>query len=400
MAKLYDLARMTTATTGTGTITLGSAVSGRLSFSGAGVTDGQMVSYGIADGANSECGTGLYTASGTTLTRNVTVSTNSNSAISLSGGAQIYITARAEDIVNVNPPQGRLTLQTGTPVMTTTQSGKTTVYYTPYNGRFIPIYDGTEFTMMPFSELSVATTDTTKSPAAIGASKVNDWFVWNDSGTLRIGHGPDWTSDTARSAGTALTMVNGINLNNASLTNGPAASRGTYVGTTRSNASSQIDWTLGAAASGGTAAFLGVWNTYNRRGITTAVTDNGTSYTYTSATTRQARASAGNQISYVLGLQEDGVSVSMSSRIDTAAVLSAIASFGIGFNSTTTYLDGTRYLVVATTAGAYRDNATVMIHIVSPIGLSVISMNEASDGSNANNFNVDAIQTLSSIIWM
>lgn len=102
MSLLYNLARMTTATTGTGTITLGSAVSGFLTFTQAGVTDGQTVSYGIADGANSEVGTGVYTASGTTLTRSVTRSTGAgnNTAISLSGAAQVYITARAEDIVN------------------------------------------------------------------------------------------------------------------------------------------------------------------------------------------------------------------------------------------------------------------------------------------------------------
>jgi hypothetical protein len=99
MSKLYDLARMTTATTGTGTITLGSAVSGFLSFSGAGVSDGDVVSYGIKDGANSEVGTGTYTASGTTLSRTVTKSTNGNSAISLSGTAEVYITLRAEDVI-------------------------------------------------------------------------------------------------------------------------------------------------------------------------------------------------------------------------------------------------------------------------------------------------------------
>jgi hypothetical protein len=99
MAKLYNLARMTSATTGTGTITLGSAVSGFLTFAAAGVADGDVVSYGIKDGANSEVGTGTYTASGTTLTRTVTKSTNSNAAISLSGSAEVYITLRAEDVV-------------------------------------------------------------------------------------------------------------------------------------------------------------------------------------------------------------------------------------------------------------------------------------------------------------
>jgi hypothetical protein len=84
---------MTTATTGTGTITLGSAVSGYLTFAGAGVANGETVTYAIKDGANSEIGEGVYTASGTTLTRTVIKSTNSDSAINLSGAAEVFITA-------------------------------------------------------------------------------------------------------------------------------------------------------------------------------------------------------------------------------------------------------------------------------------------------------------------
>ncbi len=97
MPKLYNLARMTTATTGTGTITLGVASSGFLTFAAAGVANGDVVFYGIKDGTNSEAGYGSYTASGTTLTRNVVKSTNSNTAISLSGAAEVYITALAAD---------------------------------------------------------------------------------------------------------------------------------------------------------------------------------------------------------------------------------------------------------------------------------------------------------------
>jgi hypothetical protein len=99
MGKLFNLARMDTATTGTGTITLGSAVSGYLTFALAGVTDGDVVSYGIKDGAASEVGTGTYTASGTTLTRTVTKSTNSDAALNLSGSAEVFITARAQDFI-------------------------------------------------------------------------------------------------------------------------------------------------------------------------------------------------------------------------------------------------------------------------------------------------------------
>ena len=108
MAKLCNLARMTTATTGTGTITLGAAVSGYLTFAQAGVNDGDIVSYGINDGTNSEVGTGTYAASGTTLTRTVTSSTNSNAAISLSGTAQVFITPRAADLVTPALHRGHL----------------------------------------------------------------------------------------------------------------------------------------------------------------------------------------------------------------------------------------------------------------------------------------------------
>jgi hypothetical protein len=205
-------------------------------------------------------------------------------------------------------PQGRLTLQTATPVVTSSQSAKTTIFYTAYKGDQVPIYDGTNMvsTAITGGEISVLTTDTTKSPAAIGVSKVNDWFIWNDAGTIRIGHGPDWTSDTARSAGTALVMVKGILLNNAAITNGPGASRGTYVGTTRSNGSSQLEFIFGAAGAPPTAASLGVWNMYNRVDVAATIIDTSqTAYTYSSLTPREAHAYSTFLVQYVIGLQED-----------------------------------------------------------------------------------------------
>jgi hypothetical protein len=100
MAKvLVNRAKMTTATTGTGTITLGSTVSGFQSFSDAGVVDGNIVRYAIEDGDYWELGLGTYTASGTTLARNVVESSNSNQALNLSGSAFIFVTAGASDYV-------------------------------------------------------------------------------------------------------------------------------------------------------------------------------------------------------------------------------------------------------------------------------------------------------------
>lgn len=98
MSKLFNLARMTSATAGTGTLTLGAAVSGYLTFALAGVADGTWVTYGIKDGSNSEIGYGKYTAAGTTLSRTaVLASTNGNALISCSGSEEVYITASAVD---------------------------------------------------------------------------------------------------------------------------------------------------------------------------------------------------------------------------------------------------------------------------------------------------------------
>ena len=98
MVTLVNRAKVTTATTGTGTITLGSAESGYQSFADAGVSDGDVVRYVIEDGSDWEIGSGTYTATGTTLSRTVDESSNSDAALNLTGSAVVFITAAAEDI--------------------------------------------------------------------------------------------------------------------------------------------------------------------------------------------------------------------------------------------------------------------------------------------------------------
>jgi hypothetical protein len=102
---LVDLIRFSTATTGTGTLTVGSAISPFMTPAtyGAPFASGTAtVYYSIIDPAGPGCetGIGLYTASGTTLARStILASTNSGSAISLSGSAQVCFTAVSSALV-------------------------------------------------------------------------------------------------------------------------------------------------------------------------------------------------------------------------------------------------------------------------------------------------------------
>lgn len=344
--KLYNLAAMTTATTGTGTITLGSAATVNgvlyLSFAAAGVSDAEVVMYSIADTNNSEVGYGTYTSAGTTLTRNVLRSTNSNNAISLSGSAIVRISALAENfMLGSILPQGRLTLTSGTPVMTSDVTAATTIYYTPSNGNLCPIYNGAFFVNTAFSQLSQATTDNTKSPAAVANNSNYDMFVWNDSGTIRCTRGPAWSSDTSRGSGagtTELTLVNGMYLNANAITNGPGASRGTYVGSVRSNGSAQIDWmVLPAAAAGGSANLLGVWNAYNRVNVRSICRDSTDSWSYSTATIRAANNSTSNRISFIVGLQESCFLNSMYLVLTGNSTAGANGYVGVGIDTTSAF---------------------------------------------------------------
>lgn len=251
-------------------------------------------------------------------------------------------------------PQGRLTLTGATPVMTADATAQTSVYYTPYIGDQIPLYSGSAWSSNTFAQLTMAL-DTTNQTSG----NLYDLFVWSDSGTIKIGAGPAWSSATARGAGagtTELEMKNGIWTNKVSITlknssgagiSGVAANTALYVGTIYMTANGQTGMAFKpTAASGGTANILGVYNAYNRLPVIALSRDTtgGTDYSYNSTTWRAANNNSNNRISWVDGLQQSTVQA-----INEATVYNSVSTQG----SIGTSLDSTSAAPEITASGGF-----------------------------------------------
>jgi hypothetical protein len=320
-------------------------------------------------------------------------------------------------------PQGRLTLQANVPVMSSTQANIGTLRYDCYNGANVPYYTGSLDAMDTIASCEVS--DAMVSAASAGqvvAGQVYDVW-WVHSGANRIclamsassGGGGGWASDTGGSItarGTGYSQLDRVTrpyiTNKNALTNcfngatnygSVSANQATYLGTIFATANGQSSFIFGGSASGGTAALFGVWNNYNRVSVTTNVTDSGTSYTYTSGTVRQARASSGNQVQFVLGAAEDGVIGSYINRVNTVATATATTTYGCGFDSTTTY-SGQGALISAPTAATFIGASGVPCSWTPSVGFHTLSANESGDGTNANTINPGGLAQLSATLRM
>lgn len=132
MAKVFNRVRQSTATTGTGTITLGAAVAQHQTFATANAANGDVCSYAIEDGSAWEVGIGTYASAGPTLTRTL-IGSSTGSLLNLSGAAQVFSTPLVHDI---GPPIGQcvLTLSAGS-LLLSPRNGN----LLPINGRLWPV---------------------------------------------------------------------------------------------------------------------------------------------------------------------------------------------------------------------------------------------------------------------
>jgi hypothetical protein len=293
---------------------------------------------------------------------------------------------------------GRLTLVSGTPVMATVQLAKTVIFYTPYLNDQAPIFDGLGFNTLLFTEQNVALDATN-----FVLNNLYDLFIFLNGTTVTLGYGPAWASSIARSAN--LAYLNGVLVNastitlrvNNTTTFSVQANQATYVGTAKATASGSTDFNFTGSGSGGSAVNLNLWNYYNRRAVSAAVVDSGASYTYLSATFRQARASTGNQINFVMGVAEDAIDISYHA-ISQYAGSGRNVSTGMAIDSTSApqifhvFQSGAANIAIGPMSTRYV--------FVPQMGSHFIAALEASDGANSNTFDSQSNNTLMGLLWM
>jgi hypothetical protein len=259
------------------------------------------------------------------------------------------------------PVNGRLTLTTGTPVLTGDVTGATTIYFTPFLGNRISLYNGSIWLPYSFSEISIAVPST--------VFRLFDIFIYDNAGTVTL-QTVNWNQSTAAitNATNATPIVvtsNGHGLANNDLVaiagvNGNTAANGIWSVQNVAANTFELEGSAGSGAytNGGTwyklnatrataitlqngryvksgdtgKLYLGtgmttgasgqtevkltapsnvlLFNYFNRVLMPLAVVDN-TSHTYTSATARIYRNQNANKVGFLAGIVEDAVLTSL-----------------------------------------------------------------------------------------
>jgi hypothetical protein len=297
----------------------------------------------------------------------------------------------------VPSPQGRLTPTSGSPVITGDASAVTTVYYEPFVGNLVPIYNGTSMVPTEFAALSLLLV------SQHAASTLYDVFVFSNSGVVTVATGPAWTSSTAGSCSrgtggstTQLARVEGLWVNAVSMSarNGTTtytigANLGTYVGSIFIDGSAG---TVSCHVSYGQSRKWGVWNAYNRVPVLMKMGDSTASWGTAPTTWRQSRADANNFIHLFAGLAEEPYDLHFTQNVRMAvSANNSTSEIGIGYNSTTALSGkkGSGYFESQVAATVLVSGGTlVATHMAPPaIGINKInSIEQAPSGTTNNSF--------------
>lgn len=226
---------------------------------------------------------------------------------------------------------GRLTLETGVPVSTSDQIGKTTIYFTLHNGNRISLWDGTRWDLYTFTERSLAL-------GTLTSGKNYDVFIFDNAGTLTLELSAAWSTDTARTD--ALTTQDGIYLKSG-LTNRR------YLGTIRTTAATTTEDSK-------TKRF--VWNMYNQVPRKLRKAEPGDSWTYASSTYRYINNNTNDPVVRAIvgktGFCYASIFVDMSISVASVGANAGNVGIGVGAGSGSTTNEADSFNEIQNWSGA------------------------------------------------
>lgn len=375
------------------------AVSGDLTISAAGVAT--LATSGVTAGsytnanitvdakgrvtvaANGSAGSGCTTTGSSILEgngsggcSNVTVGTG----LTFSAGTLSATSASGA----IPQPQGRLTLTSGTPVMTADATAQGTIYYDCYQGKNVPYYTGTADALDTIGSCQVSTTMVSAaSTGQITASGVFDiWWEGNTHHNICIatsagagGGGGGWASDTGGSntaRGTGFTQIHNTrgywtNQNavahcyNGSTDYGSvAADQLTYLGSVYTTAAGQTGMQFfPTAAAGGSNNVMGLSNAYNRVRFSSTDRDSTSTFNYNATAWEVVNNNTNNRVTFIDGLGQSAVYADFSILVKAGTTVSGPENG--------TVLDSTSGTPTLTSYNGWTSNAnyaTLFVHQV------------------------------------
>lgn len=222
--------------------------------------------------------------------------------------------------------QGRLTLASGCPITTSDVSNASNVYFTPYKGDRVALFDGTLWKTLSFTEITHAL-------GTVTSAMCYDFFLYASGSTILM-EKEVWSTNSSRLKN--LTYQNGMLVKSGCATS-------LYVGTI---------YTSSTAYTQDTTSQRFLWNYYNRVERNLVAVDTTDTWTYTTAAWRAQNANTTDgvgRISCVIGWSEDlceainygdayndpgGVYHSVGIGIDSQTVNSAQAFGGYSLGKT------------------------------------------------------------------
>lgn len=244
----------------------------------------------------------------------------------------------------------RLTLETGVPVSSSDQTAKSTICFTPFTSNETWCYTSGAWTRITSDEISLALSGLT-------SGKNYDVFVYSSSGTLTLELSAAWTDDTTRAD--AISRLNGVWVKDADNSR-------RYVGTIR---------TTGTTTTEDSRSKRFVWNMYNRVRRNLYCTDSTDSWTYTTATWREANGSTTvgtSRVEIVQGLAEDEIQAISFAAASNGTACAASAGVGIDVSNANSaqVLYGRAGSFATPAVGIYRGVVSAGYHFLARLEIS------------------------------